>query len=284
MKGESEPKMVEPLSREQVEFFRDQGYLVAPGLIDPGIVQRAEATLWELLGAEPDNPEGWPRNSEFGDRLRYMTDEAIYDLYTPRFSAALQQLTGRPLGRPEEGEVVQAIVAFPTYEEWRVFAGPHVDNAVEAWELKTFPTSQRGNTLIYLADADPQGGGTAVWPGWHRKLVDRMQADPHHYELLYTIQHEIESGELQLGEPVVLTPRAGDLLVLDPFMPHAATVNVDKRPRFMITRQVKGDQRFPDALTKSSDEFRDAVNEHTLEYSKQGKKRAYAQAPSFLDA
>jgi hypothetical protein len=268
-----------PLSPEQVEFFRREGYLVAPGLIDTDIVERAEETLWELLGAARDDPDTWPVNSDFKDRLNYMTDEAIYELYTPTLSEALEQLTGKPLPRPEEGEVIQAIVAFPTHEEWRVFGGPHVDNAVEAWKLKTFPTSQRGNTLIYLNDVEKHGGGTAVWPGWHAKLVERMRADPAHYELLYTIQSEIESGEVPLGDPVELTPRAGDLLLLDPFMPHAATVNVDKRPRFMITRQVRGDQELAGEWAKKSDEFRRSVAEHNTRQHGQGRKRAYQGNP-----
>jgi hypothetical protein len=272
-----------PLSAEQLEFFQREGYIVAAELIDAEIVGRAEATLWELLGTDPDKPESWPRNSNFKDRLSYMTDEAIYDLYTPRFSAAMEQLTGKPLGRPEEGDVIQAIVAFPTHEPWRVHLPPHVDNAVEGWGLKCFPRSQRGNTLIYLSDTEPQGGGTAVWPGWPAKLVERIQADPERYELLIDVQREIASGEIDLGEPLELTPRAGDVLVIDPFMPHTATVNVDKCPRFMITRQVEGDQPQSAEMVERGKEFEETVALHVAEERRQGRRRALTAVPSLLE-
>src|SRR5262245_49304235 len=142
--------MSEPLSAEQVEFFRREGYIVAPSLIDQDLVTNAEAAMWEWLGAAQDQPDTWPEHeSDFKERLKYLNDDVFFDVYTPTFMNALEQLTGRTPKPPGGEDVLQAIVAFPTHEPWR-WHGVHVDNAVEAWGLKTFPTSQSGNTLVYL--------------------------------------------------------------------------------------------------------------------------------------
>jgi hypothetical protein len=234
--------------------------------------------MWELVGAERDRPETWPDGAKTEDlnQLYQTTDSDIHDLYTDTFSAALEQITGKPLSRPEEGELIQAIVMFPAHQPFKV-TGAHVDNAVEAWGLKTFPTSNRATTLVYLNDVEPEGGGTAIWPGWPAKLVERMRADPERYDLLYAIQAEISSGEIDLGEPMVATPRAGEVLIIDTFMPHSSTINVDKRPRFAIQRQVRGDQpiQFPEHLEAASQEFRKEVLEYIAEQRKLGRRRAH---------
>jgi hypothetical protein len=256
-----------PLSVKQVEFFRREGYLVAPGLIDQDLVSDAEAALWEHLGADPDQPETWPK-----DRLWLVSDDVFLALYTPALCAAYEQLTGYAFVKPSDMQF--AHIAFPSDEPWSVDR-VHVDNAVESWNLKTFPPTQRGTTLIYLNDVEPHGGGTAVWPRWHKTLVELMQDDPERYELLYSVQAELMSGVIDLGDPIELTPDAGDV-ILDTFLPHSGTHNVSRRPRFAMQHAVLGDQAWPPEMNERQQVRKAKLEEYFAEQRKLGRKRAYA--------
>ncbi|MCP3980963.1 MAG: hypothetical protein GY716_16835 [bacterium] len=119
----------------------------------------------------------------------------------------------------------------PETGEWR-WRTPHVDHANEAARHRTFPRPFRVATIVYLGDVNAQGGGTAVWPGSHRRMDALARSDRTKYRYMWALNEDVQT--LDLGAPVELTPRCGDVLLYQCFCVHAATVNLSERPRLAV--------------------------------------------------
>lgn len=66
----------------------------------------------------------------------------------------------------------------------------------------------------------------------HRKIRALAESDPEKYAYLYHFNRDIPS--LDLGDPVELTPRCGDVLFFQHLFGHNGTANVGVRPRWMM--------------------------------------------------
>ena len=84
-----------PLSPDQVEQYRRDGYLLVSGLIPDDAAARAEEAMWRCIGCDPENP---PPSWEVvpGD-LRLYNDPDLKNCFTPDLLAAAAQITGDDL-------------------------------------------------------------------------------------------------------------------------------------------------------------------------------------------
>ena len=89
----------------------------------------------------------------------------------------------------------------------------------------------RVGALIFLNDVGPDSGGTRVWPGSHR-VLEALAKDQPHYEWRAALMADM--ADLQLGEPIELTPARGAVLFLHHLIGHAGSHNASNRPRFAI--------------------------------------------------
>ena len=87
--------------------------------------------------------------------------------------------------------------------------------------------------MTFLNDVPPQGGGTVVSPGSHQRLEAMLAGDPERDELMWTLNQSLK--ETDLGSPMELTPRRGDVLFYHYLCAHAGSANVSDRPRFAMT-------------------------------------------------
>lgn len=100
-------------------------------------------------------------------------------------------------------------------------------------------------TQIFLNDVEPHGGDIVVWPGSHRRLAKLVHSDPGHFEYLHSVQEAIESGEIDLGEPVEVTPGKGNVLFYAWLIAYSGSINVSQRPRLAINLKLPGEQEPP---------------------------------------
>ena len=215
------------LTAEQQDSYETNGYLLISGLIPDEIAERAEAAMWRCIGADPADPSTWTVSK---NHQTFESPELVA-CYTPEFlhaAAALAGEEGAGFRPPARG---YAINVFPVEGEWR-WPGPHVDHAIKEHGHKTFPRAFRVATMTFLNDVPPHGGGTVVWPGGHRKLEALAKSDPDHYELMWTLNSELDKADL--GDPVELTPKRGDVLLYHYLCPHAGSRNVSDRPRLAM--------------------------------------------------
>ncbi len=215
------------LTVEQAQQYAAQSYLLVSGLIPEEVAERAEAALWRLLEANPNDPASWPTGTA---HQAYDSPELVA-CYTPAFLSAAAQLAGEAeeaILAPKRG---YAINVFPTQDEWR-WPHPHIDHAIKEHGHKTFPRAFRVASMTFLSDVSPQGGGTVVWPGSHSLLENIARSDPQRYALMWALNQEL--AHVALPDPVELTPKRGDVLFYSYLCAHAGSQNVRDRPRFAL--------------------------------------------------
>ena len=216
------------LSEAQRYFYDENGYLLVSGLIPDEIAQGAERAMWEEMGASPDDPLTW--TEEARKKQAYKRPE-IVALFTDAYLAAAMELWGdspEPFDRPKTG---YAVNTFPSDGLWSPHAA-HLDHSIKEHGHKTFPTAFRIASMCFLHDVEPHGGGTVVWPGAHQRVRALAESDPTRYELMWSLSRDL--GLAEIGEPVEIIPRGGDVLFYQCLCPHSGSRNVSARPRLAL--------------------------------------------------
>lgn len=215
------------LTEEQRRQFEEQGYLLVSGLIPPEVAERGEAALWQALGATPDDPTTWTDLPFSGG---YSAPE-LTTCFTPEFRAAAALLAQEDAATFRPQERVFTINVFPQEGEWQPH-GPHIDHAIKEHGHRTFPRPFRVASIAYLNDVLPHGAGTMVWPGSHRKIEALGKSDPARYERMWVLNSAI--SQLDIGEPVEILGRRGDVLFYHYLCAHSGSKNITSRPRLAL--------------------------------------------------
>jgi hypothetical protein len=209
------------LSPEQKAQFEEQGYLLVSGLVPSEVVAEAKERLERLL-QEPDS------------QVFFGTD-AANACYTESLCAAAAELGGEAEIRPYYPiEQALAIIIKPGEKEWN-WPPPHIDHAIEKAGYHVFPRPFRVASLLYLSDGVPHGGNTVVWPGSHRQIERLAKSDPERYQLMHTVNQNLDKAGL--GDPVELTPRAGDILFYHYLCAHSGSENTTEQPRLALNHK-----------------------------------------------
>lgn len=216
------------LTEQQQHQYENDGCLLVSGLILPETAAAAEAAMWQLSGASPDDPAGW---AELPRGHQTWESPELLACYAPEYLAAAARLAGDdPAGfrAPRRG---YAINVFPREGPWE-WPRPHIDHAIKEHGHKTFPRAFRIAAMTFLSDVAPHGGGTVVWPGSHRRIEALARSDPQRYELMWALGQALR--EIDLGEPREMTPKRGDVLFYHYLCAHAGSANTSPRPRFAL--------------------------------------------------
>jgi hypothetical protein len=217
------------LSEEQIYHFLEEGWVLVPGLVPKDIARAADAAAWRCNGIDPQDPSTWGRVAT----NEFFTDPDLMAAYTPELLRAAAQLGENPalypICNPPENAFV--IKLMPERAEWRVI-GQHVDGGgTEKAPNHTFTRQWHAFSMIYLHDVEPHGGGTVLWPRSARRLEAIARSHPHRYRWGYRLNEHLPD---LLGEPIELSPKAGDVLFMHPRLAHAKPMNTGSRPRFAM--------------------------------------------------
>jgi hypothetical protein len=199
---------VTQISDQQQTVFRNQGYLVVPGVLDTGQIAVGREIVAALLERDPV-PAGhvgfhflWPRLGPDGHPL--------LDFYR---SAGISKLAGQLL-RPDlavdDPEFGQVALTIPPFRHRP--GGPHVDGVT--------PTKADGwpGTFSLLAGAwltdhcESDRGNLWIWPGTHLRLGQYLAERG--AEALIRVD-EMNPGpypDVELGSPLQVTGPAGSVL------------------------------------------------------------------------
>ena len=227
------------LTDDQRAQYEKDGYLLASGLIPEDVSERAEAAMWNLMGMDPDDPSTWSQRPEGVDEFKPegglsvfngVQDPDIMACATPAFLKANAELLGEeePMHAPEAVHTQNKV---PLDGEWTM-RNAHIDGIPKQHMHRTWPGPYRIASLLFLNDVEQRGGGTAIWPGSHRKIWALAESDREKYEHLFYLNKDIRT--LDLGDPIELTPKRGDVLFFTYMFGHNGTSNVGSRPRWMM--------------------------------------------------
>jgi phytanoyl-CoA hydroxylase len=228
------------LSREQVEFYKTEGYLVVERVYGREDLQRVDQTIRDVtkqalaggdfskileLEPEPVNGERVPRRiySPFEQHETFRalaTDDRLLDriesLIGPNFGLQHSKLNMKPA---KVGSVV----------DW------HQD-------LSYFPHTNPDivTTLIYLDDATEQNGCLQIIPRHHYHLFRHWTDDG---QFAGMITEDLDGG--RCGKPVPLAAPAGSAIFMHCLTPHASLPNRSDKARRTLIFEYRAADSFP---------------------------------------
>jgi len=210
------------LAEEQLDLYRQEGFLLVSGLIPPAVVECAHQAMLAHIG-----------NAQPASRIEPIQHPSLLACFGRDVCSAAAQLAGsrRSLQPPSS---IQAISVLPTASIWQ-WPSPHIDHAHEKDAFRTFPAPFRIGCLIYLNDVQEHAGGTIVWPGSHNQIEALAAAHPHRYEYLSSLNRDIPT--LHLRSPVEITAVAGDVFFHHRLCAHSGSMNAGMEPRLALNHK-----------------------------------------------
>lgn len=208
------------ITDEQKEFFRDQGYLVVPGVVPIGLCQRVITAILEYTGVELDKRDTWYQGNYAGHGIIPMHHhQALWDIRQhPRVHQVFSALY--------EDEKLWVSMDRASYKppyaretkDWKQ-APVHWD--CDPWQ--SFSLSLQG--LVYLNDTSEDQGAFSCVPSIFRNLESWREdhvgdADKRH--------PKVTDDEL-----IAVPGKAGSLVIFNRLMPHTGGLNKSGSHRFV---------------------------------------------------
>jgi hypothetical protein len=218
------------LTLPQMRQYEDEGYVLVHGLIEPDIASAAAAALYRGLGADPTDKATWA-NVPSGSSH---SAPEIVACFTPMICAAAAELANESLPELPAPSSTFTINVFPQEGPWKPH-GPHIDHSLERDGFKVFPRPMRIASIIYLNDVPEHGAPTVVWPGSYKKIEELAKSDPVQYELMMSLNRDL--GKLDLGEPIQVSSKKGDILFYHYLTAHSGSANATDIPRLALVHK-----------------------------------------------
>ena len=236
------------LSKQQLTQFEEEGYLLLSGLIPQETVTKAEAAMWKMMGMDADDPDSWghfKRPPLAGFYMQKMADGRRIELYgvthldvlacfTPEYLAIIKQLASGypeiPHCKSQHPDGIWALNQFPVSDsEWK-WPSPHLDGGFR--DLRLDPGTFRVTSLTYLTEVKSHGGATVIWPEGAQRIREFRKKNPEFSNHVRDVGAHFP--KMDLGEPMEVVAKQGDVLFFHHLLPHCGTMNVGSAPRFAI--------------------------------------------------
>jgi hypothetical protein len=234
------------LTDEQVQSFLDKGYLVVKNSLDTSVAERWIDEAYERLGYKKDAPSTWEKDIIWMDHKNQMPIRKL----APRAWDALLDVVGgedrleTQVMRLNESGHFTSINSFMWSDAFIVNFHRGADQPwqppspqVKGWHkdgsyFRHYIDSREQAllTIVLWSDVLHQGGATFIAPDSVRVVARYLYehpegVDPHDFDFQELISHCTQFEEV--------TGQAGDFIILHPYMLHASSQNVLRKPRFM---------------------------------------------------
>jgi hypothetical protein len=210
--------MAPVLTAEDLRHWEEHGYVIVHDAVTGEMRCKTEQAIWNHLGARPDEPDSWYVPNDHGIMVQFFQHPAFTaNRRCRRIHKAFAQLWGTVDLWAATDRVGFNV---PERPGWK-FRGPHMH-----WDVSlTQPIPFGTQGILYLTDTPPEQGAFTCVPEFHRKIDAWLEslpagADPRMQDL-----HALGSRPI--------AGRAGDLIIWDHKLPHAARANFGARPRMV---------------------------------------------------
>ncbi len=237
--------MEAPLSQHQLSFFKTHGYLILRQILDPALLAKARARLWDAApnGMRRDDPSTWvgPIRADAEDEGRDNYRRGFRWQYrkigeepwmvqmlpaNPIVWGVAEQLLGT--GRLVEPTGVRGIYCTLPYDDRETSPdGCHVDAHPFHFGV-----------VAYIDDVEPGGGGFRVWPGSHRTFYYDFQTA---YQRESTDAYDPDKARIGAGPSVDCHGHAGDVVLWHHRIGHMASHNTTRRIRQAVLYDFRKD-------------------------------------------
>jgi ectoine hydroxylase-related dioxygenase (phytanoyl-CoA dioxygenase family) len=233
------------LTQEQVQSFLEKGYLVVGDCLDIDIAHRWVDEAYERLGYDKHDPSTWQKDIIWMDHKNQLPVREL----APKAWAAILDVVG---GEERlEQEVMQIESKHFSTIDSSIWSDAFIVNfhkgADQPWQppsarvsgwhkdgsyFKHFLDSREQAllTIVLWSDMLHQGGGTFVAPDSVRLMARYLSQHP---EGVHPKDFKFQEMIQQCNQFDEITGKAGDFIILHPFMLHASSQNVIGKPRFM---------------------------------------------------
>lgn len=235
------------LSRQQMQFFAEQGYLVVPQVVPPAQIAAAREEIQVQLAASPP-PAGQP--GPFPLFLMPPLPDALVD---PLFDSPALQAAEALIapGKFEAPGHVQIAYTVPPFSHRP--GGPHIDG------ISTPDPDGRPGTFtllagIFLTNQQKEDSGNLwVWPGSHRATADYLRE--HGPDALLSSN---PYPPVPLAHPIQVRGAVGDLLLAHYLLGHNIGGNTSEVPRETLYFRLRKERH--------CERWREAVQDSLLEF------------------
>lgn len=238
--------------------FREQGYVVIPGMLSEEQIATGRALVAAMLAAEPPAPGQagpyflWPRFGQDGHQL--------LDFYRDAGIRSLAAGLLRPDLDVQEPDFAQVATTIPPWPHRP--GGPHVDGLTPP-----HPDGRPGTFSllagVWLSDhSRPNQGNLCVWPGTHLRFGSYLAERG---ALALCRVEEMNSGpypKIELGEPTQAAGPAGSVLFAHYLLAH--NIGGHDGPAGVAARQTV---YYRLHATGHQDRWREAVTNPLLEFA-----------------
>jgi len=234
------------LTDEQVQSFLDKGYLVVKDCLVRDIASSWIDQAYERLGYDKNDPSTWSKDIVWMDHKNQLPVREV----APKAWAAILDVVGgedrletQPMRIPESkhfstinsslwSDAFIANFHRGSDQPWQPpsaqVTGWHKDGSY----FRHFVDSREQAllTVVLWSDMLHQGGGTFIAPDSVRVIARLLYEHP---EGIPARDFDFQKIIAQCGQFEELTGKAGDFVILHPYMLHASSQNVLRVPRFM---------------------------------------------------
>ena len=232
-----------PLSHDQIEQFLTDGYIVLRGAFDGEASSEWVREECQQAGIDVDDPETWEKPYL---RLSTRRSEKI-DVFSPvAWEAACELMGGSD--RLERVPKIDLFAVNLSQGSERDFEQPTKDSPgwhKDGWHFRHFLDSYEQGLLgiPLLTDVHPQGGATFIAAGSVAPVAQFLAAHPEG-----VLPNDFPVRDLLSVDVTFLeaTGNAGDFYLLHPYLLHAVSQNVLRRPRAIsnILYELKSPMQF----------------------------------------
>lgn len=215
------------LSEADIQFFKENGYLVVPQVVPQENLDAVLDALWAFLkveGIERDDPTTWYPKTRRGALVHLHQHQTLWNnRQNPRLYRAFADLYGTDklwVSMDRAGMKPPIDARFPE----------HDDRGFVHWDMDTTPPITDRlfvQGVLALTDTTEEMGGFCCIPGFHRNLEEWIAEQP-------ADRNKFAPDLNRLPEGMKVTPipmKAGDIVIWDRRLAHGNGRNVGKAPR-----------------------------------------------------
>ena len=206
-----------PLSQADLDFWQENGYVIARNTVPRENTERAEQAVWEFLDMDRTNPDTWypdpPRRSIMVEIYQH---QALWNnRQYPTIHQAFSQIWGteRLWVSFDRGSLNP-----PTCDPNARQFGMHWDS-----NLDNRPVGFGVQGVLYLTTTAENQGAFQCVPGFHNIIEDWLDALPEGEDPRRQDLHALGS--------IRVPANPGDLIIWRTSLPHFASLNTSNRPR-----------------------------------------------------
>ena len=224
---------MQTLSQEQIIFFKENGYVIVRGLLDPVLMDRARDELWAGAPAElkRNDPDSWvgPFNEE-SDDPNSLRRGFSWKFRSPGSNAWMLQLLAQ---NPSVWAIAEQMLGAGTLQEPERARGiycmmPEGAAPEHPYHCHVDQHPFHLGVVGYIDFVPPNGGGFSVWPGSHKTFY-------YDFETCYTSDskeiHRTHRQEVSQQPHVDCHGNAGDVVFWHHRLGHSAGHNRSRQIR-----------------------------------------------------